>query len=140
MSRNREKPKLHLKSGVEVEARPAYSDWRMLEGMYEARPHEFQAILRLAQGKESGLSPSEFQKLRIRYVDWFIDDQTVVPLIRDILTSMYRDTREGVVLVNPFQLTNESERQLLLDIEAQCGRVLRHLRDRGEPPSGHSIR
>lgn len=141
MAKDQETPMLRLKNGTEVDARAAYVIWRMLEALQEKKPQECQSFAHLWCGTKPDLSATTLQALGNRHRYWFADDGTLSPMVREVLLNAYRDTPEGVVIVSPFQLANESERQVLLDIQTQDDLLLRRLRGRGrENPPGHSIR
>ena len=139
MPSDQERPTLRLKNGATVDARSAYVEWRSLEGFNGNRPQEFLRLAEVARSGNSAVAPAELLDLRHLHREWFGDDGTLLSIVRDVVLSMFRETREGIVLVNPFQLTNESEHQLLVNIQAETDHLLRRLR-RGENPFGHSIR
>jgi len=137
MQQNDESPKLRLKNGAEVDARSAYIKWRMLEALHESKPHETHALLALTEGREAALSPEIFARLKQRHANWFHPDGTLVEMVRNVLSSAFRETPEGAVLVNPFQLATDTDRNTLLEIQRQDDRFLRRFL-RGDDPPGNS--
>jgi hypothetical protein len=130
---------LRLKNGAQVNPRVAYVAWRMLGALHEGRPDECFALFALARDGNATCSREKLVELRQRHRYWFTDDGTIDPVTRDVLLSAVRESPEGVVVVNPFQLANEVEKQILLNVQAQDDLLLRRLVGRDKPP-GQSIR
>jgi hypothetical protein len=140
LSADQESTRLRLKNASEVDARRAYVVWRMLEAVNSQRPHHIATLSALAHGEEPSAFGETAVELRNEYPNWFASSGHLTPLARDVLRSALRDTPEGVVVVNPFQLTTQHDRDLFDRVERQQDGFLRRLfRRRDEPPSGHSI-
>lgn len=133
-----ERPKLRLKNGSEVDARSAYVDWRMLFAEQDLHPNNVQSLIALARGDPDSVSKEVVAELRERHRLWFARDGTLEPIVRDVLLSAYRDTPEGVVIVNPFELTNQRDADTFSKIQRRDDRLLSRLFGLGDDPPGHS--
>lgn len=132
------RPKLRLKNGSEVDARIAYVTWRMLEAVETRRPTRLKALVAIARGQENSVASEMRNRLREEYLNWFKDGQ-MEPIVRDVIQSAIRDTPDGSLLVEPFQLTNQAELETLKKIQRQDDEVLKQLFRRNGGSHGNSI-
>jgi len=123
--------KLTLKDGLEVDAREAQVLTELLRAKMQVRPEEFRSLLALAQGNPQDASPVSLQPLQDQGL---LDSSGIIlPMVRSILLSAYTITPEGPVLVSPFHLRNEADKQTAERAEEQNDQILRRwLRDPGE--------
>jgi len=134
-----ERPKLRLKNGSEVDAQIAYVRWRMLGAEQTTRPHLVEALLAFARGNPDSISTEVAAETKERHSFWFTRDGALEPIVRDVLLSAYRETPDGVVIVNPFDLRTQQEADTLSEIQRQDDLLIRRgFRDKGEQPPGQS--
>lgn len=136
--------RLKLKDGTEVLAQRAYVQWQVLERFQQKFPVEFHLLLLLAKNELPPLPLHVYQGLcrgdgRLDRT-FFGKNGMVEEETRHLLVSAYRETSEGAMLVNPFELSTIEERQAL----DRIGRRVRQLRRRfpnGDvfPDEGHSL-
>jgi hypothetical protein len=111
----------------------------MLTACQDRYPQEFAKLVH-AVGVEAQPPFGGSALFRTKFRDWFDEDGQPTTLIRAVLTSALRDTPEGTVLINPFHLESEADRQLFASVEQDYDRVLRGLfRRPGDLPPGRSI-
>ena len=147
--RDEKRAVLRLKNGAEVDARLAYVRWRILESIQRRHPEEMKLLMALAgldMPKASELpKPSTEARnyLRRVYEDWFEPNGELKHVISNVIRSSVRVTSEGMLLTNPFHLSNPDELQVFLDIQYRDDHILQRLdrlffgtRDRGG--RGHS--
>jgi hypothetical protein len=130
--------KVRLKNGSEVDAQKAYVSWRFLQAFTMTEPAEMRALLALAHGEDWLVSTETKDRLRVDRT-WFDKNGTLEPHVKDVLLSGWRDTADGPVMVDPFQLTTQAEVDLIARIERQSERFWRSLIRRGKSPPGPSI-
>lgn len=134
-------PQLRLKNGADVDARPAYVRWQLLHGIESRHPAHVRAFWELARGEDLAIPHDMLHEVRKRYANWFEQSGNLNSLVRDVILSAYRETPDGPMLVNPFQLATQAETDLFAQIEREDDDFLRRLlRRRDEEPPGHSIR
>ena len=126
--------KVRLKNGSEVDAQPAYVWWRMLEGLNGVRPEIARHLLSLARGEHWSVSGDSTKLLRQKYPEWFDKQGNLDEVAKNVILSAWRETADGRVIVNPFQLTSQNELAPLAAIEHQDNRFLRDLFDRRDLP------
>jgi hypothetical protein len=131
--------KVRLKNGSEVDAQPAYVRWRMLEALEKVNPSDARALLSFARGDQWLLSSEAGQLLRDKQSPWFQSDGKLEPIAQSVILSAWRDTTDGPVIVNPFQLATQQDVDLLARIERQDNRFLRTLFGKGGSSSGPAI-
>ncbi len=131
--------KVRLKNGSEVDAQPAYVWWRMLEALDRVKPAVARDLLSLARGEHWLVSHESAQRLRNDKRAWFDQQGQLDPIAKDVLLSAWRDTADGRVIVNPFQLASQNEIDLLAIVERQDSRFLRDLFRRGGSAFGPNI-
>jgi hypothetical protein len=133
-------PRLRLKNGSDVDARPAYVQWSMLEAMQARHSEELNLLITVANATQSGTTTKSGEYFRTQYRNWFEPDGQMKTLVREVIQNAIRKTPEGLVIVNPFQLRTQDERDIFKRVQDQDDRFLRDLfRARGEPDSGQSI-
>lgn len=134
MREGQDAPKLRLKNGVEVDARKAYVDWRMFVGAEKETPAHVQALVALARGDDGSVPSNVRLALQSTYEDWFASDGSLLPLIKDVVLSAFRDTPDGPVIVNPFQLTSQADAEVFDRVERRYYRILRWFFGNDNPP------
>ena len=139
--RKSNRPKLRLKNGSVVDARWAYVHWQTLQELEMGRRDHLQAFVMLARGDEPDAPGQTREDLRRRYGECFTRDGSLDPIVREVIQSAFRETPEGAVVVNPFQLSSQADMDVLAKVELQVDRELRRLMRlmRGEDkPPGHA--
>jgi hypothetical protein len=131
------RPKLRLKNGNEVDAQSAYVEWRMLTAHQANSSQDLQALIAIARNE--AIPADLHDKLRKEDLTWFDDNGNLSPLVRDVLLSAVRDSPDGTVLVNPFDLTKEADARLLYRIEQRYLQRLKQMfRGGGQSPGSAS--
>lgn len=135
-----ERPKLRLKNGIEVDARRAYVKWKSLEAVHSQHPDDFSLLLALARDNLSAVLPEARASLKNEYRNSFDNAGELDPETRNILLSAFRETPDGSMLVNPFQLTIQAEIDMFDRVERKYVRAYRRLSDRGDDPPPQQAR
>jgi hypothetical protein len=120
-----------LKNGKSVDMAFAYEAWETLNDLLSERPD----LIVAAQSKLRGekISPLMRRELRRQYLTG--RDGELLPYIRDVLSSGYKETKDGPVIVNPFNLEKEADRQAFEELEKIDERnISRFLRSTGLLP------
>lgn len=138
LSEEEERPKLRLKNGSEVDARAAYVDWKLLQATQQKQPAEFAALLALARSEQMALTEEAREELRRRNHFAFDSDGNLDQVAGAIILSAYRETPDGPMLVNPFQLSTEAERELFDETERKVDNVFLRFLRRGRESGGGS--
>lgn len=117
------RPKLTLKDGYEVDARSALVLLESLRAKLEVHPDQFRSLLALAEGRHEDTDPAHLKHLQDQ--GYLESAGSIRPEVRSILLSAYTASPEGVVLVNPFRLQNEGEKQVAERADEQIDQVIR---------------
>lgn len=134
-------PKLRLKDGSEVDARKAYVIWRMLVSMEHDETHDLRLLAAFARGEEDKFHPMEQASLRKKRHQWFTADGSLEPLHFAVFSSAYRETGDGPVVVDPFQLRTDSDIDTYNHVQREHAHAMRWLRRRvfgNDPPDSKS--
>ena len=122
---------LTLKNGETVNAREAANAYQWLTINLRERPQHVAVLRDIIAGKTSGHPEESITFLtETRLIS---TDLTISPLERSIFESGCIETADGVVFGNPFNFKDESERRVVLEIQAANGRRLRDIL-RGDSP------
>jgi hypothetical protein len=121
---NPNRPKLRLKNGSEVDATIAYVDWQMLEAVETRSPDKLAALLAIARGEEASVAPQMLADLRNGY-PWFEPDGTMEPIVRNVILSAMRHTSEGSLLVFPFDIKTETDKNIFTQVQREDDDFLR---------------
>jgi len=111
---------LVLKNGGRIEASLGQALLRALEGLLEQAPHHFRALHAIAEGRSSEAPPESVSALKDAH--FLRPDGTAIPGLADVVVSAYQQTRDGPVLINPFQLETLDQVRALERME-QEGRL-----------------
>jgi hypothetical protein len=132
------RPTLRLKNGSEVDARKAYVYWHTLQGLEIGRRDHLQAFVMLARGDEPVARGQTRDDLRRLYLTEFARDGSLDPIFREVVLSAFRETAEGAVVVNPFQLTSQADidvfTKVSLQVLREMQRLFRLMRGEDKPP------
>jgi hypothetical protein len=103
---------LTLKNGSTAVVRHALADYFLLSTLFETEPDYFRALLVHLKAERNGLPAPKcpFKGAHEPMTLLFSKDGRLLPGVRDVLESGYRDTAEGPVFVQPFLLTNTAEK------------------------------
>jgi len=121
---NPNRPKLRLKNGSEVDAIIAYVDWQMLGAVETRSPDKLAALLAIARGEEASVAPQMLADLRSGY-PWFEPDGTMEPIVRNVILSAMRHTSEGSLLVFPFDIKTETDKNIFTQVQREDDDFLR---------------
>jgi hypothetical protein len=115
-----DRPKLRLKqTGNEVDAKIAYVDWQMLEAMETRTPERLEALTAIACGDDASVGPVMRELLRKEYLLWFNREGEMEPILREVIRSAMRKTPEGSVLVFPFDIKTEVDKDVFVQVQRQ---------------------
>lgn len=128
------RPKLRLKNGSEVDAKIAYVTWQMLEAVETRRSERLQALVAIARGDDASVGTAMLTELRKGY-PWFSPDGTMDPVVRNVIQSSIRDTREGSLLVFPFDIKTQADKDVFTQVQRQDDDII--LRRKPPGDSGH---
>lgn len=131
---NPERPKLRLKNGSEVDAKIAYVTWQMLEAVETQRSERLQALVAIARGDDALVGTAMLTELRKGY-PWFSLDGTMDPVVRNVIQSSIRDTREGSLLVFPFDIKTQADKDVFTQVQREDDDII--LRRKPPGDSGH---
>jgi hypothetical protein len=133
LSEDEEGPLLRLKTGEEVNARPAYIIWTMFLVAQSKEPEELKLMVALARGIDLEIAPAIHSEAIYRNPLLFGPDRKMTAVARQVMLSAFRETPDGDVLVNPFQLATEKENDIFNDVETQAVERIRRLGRREGP-------
>jgi hypothetical protein len=126
---------LRLKNGARVDATLGRGGYLALRGLLAREPELFRSLLAVARSEPVAIP--ERHDARLRAARFLRPDGTIVPSIRDVLLSAYRETPDGPALVNPFQFASEEEvREEERADDAAWDRLRRGLRNDDNPGTG----
>jgi hypothetical protein len=135
LPKDKRQPLLRLKNGKDVLVRKAYVVWDSLTSAQTKHPEHFEALVAIARNQENSVTSSLHNELRRHYLHWFTAEGQLLPIVRDIIESSWRETPDGITLVNPFHLANQNDVNCLTEVEERDRRFLERLfRRRDEPP------
>lgn len=125
-----------LKNGSRIEARWGGFHFERLVNLLQHEPGHFQGLLALARETPREVAPDTLRYLT--EAGGFLREGVIEQGVKDVLLSSYRETVEGVVLVNPFRLADQTQADELQRQEDDNLRwLLRELgleEDRDRPP------
>jgi len=112
--------------------------WHTLLQLEMGRRDHLQSFVMLARGGEPVAPGQTREDLRLLYLNEFARDGSLDPIFREVVLSAFRETAEGAVVVNPFQLSGQADidvftkvaRQVLRETE----RLFRLMRREDKPP------
>lgn len=127
---------LTLKNGERIEVAAGRAAWQTLNDLLSTRPALVAAALAKARNEE--VSSSMEHELRRALLT--LPSGDLRKSVRDVILSGYQETKDGPVIVNPFNLDRDTDQQAFE--EAQCRRDRNDLRlggfdrsdDAGPPP------
>lgn len=112
--------------------------WRTLQ---QLEIDHLQAFVMLARGDEPVAPGPTREDLRGLHGECFTRDGSLEPVVREVVLSAFRETAEGAVVVNPFQLSSQADMEVLAKVARQVlretQRLLRRMRGDDKPP-GHA--
>jgi hypothetical protein len=111
-----------LKNGATVDMAFGYEAWETLNDLLAKRPD----LIAAAQAKLRGEEVSQSMRRQLRRVWLTGRDGELLPYIRDVLMSGYKETNDGPVIANPFKLDTEADRRAFEAME----KVAHHNRSR----------
>jgi hypothetical protein len=112
---------------VEIEATKGWIILGALGTLLAENPEQFQTLLALAEGQAVAIDPQHMAYLR----DWGFVGGPDENMTSKILLAAYKETTEGTVLVNPFDVADLNEaRTLENEEEMRQQRAIRRLQSR----------
>jgi hypothetical protein len=102
-----------LKNGTTIDVKTGRSAWGTLNDLLEQHPHLFKLLHSKIRGEE--ITPEAIRELRKALL--VLPSGEVRESLRNVLLSGYQETKDGPVIVNPFKLDSESDRQAFTEAE-----------------------
>lgn len=119
-----------LKNGSQHPALPAYVNWRSLHRVHEYHLADLKQLYAIATSGDDAVSEVERTPLLAEYRNWFDKQGRMNLLTRDIIRSSVRDTADGLVIVEPFQIRNDLDRTAIEEVKQRDQTFLRRLFER----------
>ncbi len=134
------KIRLRLKNGNETLAQKAYVTWKSLAEIQKEFPVHFYVLRLMSEGQLKEVPLHICAELINKFGEMaFSKDGCINSETLDVIDSSYRETPDGPMLVNPFELSTAEERTTLDEIERYV-RFLKKRFFRGDdlPPDEHA--
>ena len=128
---------LSLKNGAQIEARDGKLYYGFLCSLLAEEPEVFRGLLAFAQDQNRAMLPGH--RVRLMFLGGYLEpDGSIMPKVRDVLLSAYKETPDGPMLVNPFFLSRPEQARELERMETEgldwLIRELRRKENTGKPP------
>lgn len=104
---------LELKNGAIHIARPAYIMWRRLSRLNELNPSVITKLMSLARHGPNSLDATDLDDLKEKDEVFFDKHGAMTQTVRDVIESAVRETPEGLVVANPFQIRTSEDVELI---------------------------
>lgn len=118
----RNRPELPLKKSGERRDVGETRDWEEdVRELLEKHPVHFRALVSLVKGRKEDVTEQQIRDLR----NWLYlaRDRTVLPGVRDIIETAYRETLDGPCIVDPFDLKNPDDASTLQRADEQRAEI-----------------
>jgi hypothetical protein len=96
-----------LKNGTRFDAGLTRAAYQTLDAFLEREPELFGSLLALARDQQDAVPADHITRLRAALL--VRPDGTLVPVVREVLLSAYRDTPDGPALVHPVRFASAEE-------------------------------